>query len=360
MKSKNLNVYLAMTMLVLFVLACGAPTAPEGPVATEAAPADAPVVGDAAPTEAAPSIQHTDIPVGLPEKTSGVAGDFDSSKVLGSGSLVGGDRFTFGRFERPFNANAMDVYFSQIDIVNTEVFQDDVFIYARISLKDLSASSSQTAQYAVELDTTRNGKANWLVIASKPESTEWTVNGVQVYQDANGSVGGEMPYLTDTNPVAGDGFDQLFFDQGQGEDPDTAWVRISPNDANMVEISIKRTAIGSPSQFLINMWAGHNIDPAKFDLNDAYTHEQAGAADAGLEYYYPIKEVAEIDNSCRIAVGFQPNGSEPGICPVPQAESQPVPPGTTCPLGTYLVCQNGVCTCNFFTLVFPTPIPPVP
>jgi hypothetical protein len=264
MRSKNFNVYLAMTMLVLFVLACGAPTAPEGPVATEAAPADAPVAGDVAPTEAAPSIQHTDIPVGLPEKTSGVAGDFDSSKVLSSGSLVGGDRFTFGRFERPFNANTMDVYFSQIDIVNTEVFQDDVFIYARISLKDLGASSSQTAQYAVELDTTRNGKANWLVIVGKPESTEWTVNGVQVYQDTNNDVGGEMPYLTDTNPVAGDGFDQLFFDQGQGDDPDTAWVRISPNDANMVEVSIKRAAIGSPNQFLINMWAGHNLDPAKF------------------------------------------------------------------------------------------------
>jgi hypothetical protein len=315
----------AMLALVLVILACGAPSVPVTG-ATEAAPVDAPA-GDAAPTEApasdtasgdAPaagsSIQHTDIPVGLPEKTSGVANDFDSSKVLSSGSLVGGDRFTYGRFERPFNANAMDVYFSQIDIINTEVFQDEMWIYARISLKDLGSSSSQTAQYAVELDTTRNGKANWLVIVSKPESTEWTVNGVQVYQDTNKDVGGEMPALTDKNPVNGDGFDQLFFDQGQGDDPDTAWVRVSPNDANIVEVAIKIAAIGSPKQYLINMWAGHNLNPAKFDLNDAYTHEQAGASDAGLEYYYPIKEVAEIDNSCRIAVGFQPTGLEPGLC----------------------------------------------
>jgi hypothetical protein len=359
MRSKNFNVYLAMTMLVVFALACGAPGAAT-PEATEAAPADAPISGDAAPMEEAPSIQHTDIPVGLPAATSGQAGDFDSSKVLSSGSLVGGDRFTFGRFERPFNANTMDVYFSQIDIVNTEVFQDDVFIYARISLKDLGASSSQTAQYAVELDTTRNGKANWLVIVGKPESTEWTVNGVQVYQDTNNDVGGEMPYLTDTNPVTGDGFDQLFFDQGQGDDPDTAWVRISPNDANMIEVSIKRAAIGSPSQYLINMWAGHNLNPANFDLNDKFTHEQAGAADAGLEYYYPIKEVAEIDNSCRMAVGFQPNGSEPGICPVPQAESQPVPPGTSCPAGTFLFCLANGCFCSPIVIVLPPQPPPVP
>jgi hypothetical protein len=135
----------AMLALVLVILACGAPSVPVTG-ATESAPVDAPAAGagDAAPTEAAasgdapvvaPSIQHTDIPVGLPEKTSGVAGDFDSSKVLSSGSLVGGDRFTYGRFERPFNANTMDVYFSQIDIVNTEVFQDDVFIFARIPSK---------------------------------------------------------------------------------------------------------------------------------------------------------------------------------------------------------------------------------
>jgi hypothetical protein len=175
------------------------------------------------------------------------------------------------------------------------------------------------------LDTTRNGKANWLVIVGKPESTEWTVNGVQVYQDTNKDVGGEMPYLTDKNPVNGDGFDQLFFDQGQGDDPDTAWVRISPNDANIVEVAIKRAAIGSPKEYLINMWAGHNLNPAKFDLNDVYTHEQAGASDAGLEYYYPIKEVAEIDNSCRMAVGFQPTGLEPGLCQIfaPQQINDP-------------------------------------
>jgi hypothetical protein len=354
------RVTLFMVALFIGILACGLPSnsPTEEPETATAAPGGQP---DVAPTEAAvepPSIQHTTIPVNLPENQSGLAGDFDSSKVLETGSLIGGDRFTFGRFERPFNANTMDVYFSEIDITNTQVFQDDLWIYGRITLRDLGASSSQTARYAVELDTNVNGKAEWLIVADKPNSTDWTVSGVRVYQDANQDVGGEFPMLTDDPAVDGDGFETLFFDQGEGNNPDTAWVRISPADANVVEFAINRAALSNPTQYLINMWAGRDIDPSKFDLNDAYTHEQAGAADEGLEFYYPIKAVAEIDNSCRMAVGFQPNGSEPGICPVPQKEGgDPVPPGSSCPPGTFLFCSENGCFC-FPIIILPPPPPP--
>lgn len=98
----------------------------------------------------------------------------------------------------------------------------------------------------------------------------------------------------------------------------------------MVEISIKKSAVGNPQKYLINMWAGTSLlNPALFDLNDHFTHEQAGAADKGLQNYYPIKEVFEIDNSCRMAVGFQPTGNEPGICEslIPVNEQQPLPSG---------------------------------
>jgi hypothetical protein len=44
-------------------------------------------------------------------------------------------------------------------------------------------------------------------------------------------------------------------------------------------------------------------------------------------HYYPIKALAEVDNTCRWAVGFTPTGSEPGICPVP-ATPTPIVPGT--------------------------------
>jgi len=344
-----------MTAMLVFLLACNTPTNTT-PDATEPASDDDTILVDVEATESAPatevppSVQHTDIPVAAPANTSGKVSDFDSSKVLETKSLIGGDRFTFGRFERPFNANVMDTYFAGLDIVITEVYQDDLWIYGRLYLKELSPSSS-TAKYAIELDTNVNGKAEWLIVTDKPSSTEWTVSGVRVYQDANQNIGGEIPALTDKTPVNSDGFETLFFDQGTGENPDTAWVRISPSDPNVIEFAINRAALSNPTQYLINYWAGHDLDPAKFDLNDYYTHEQAGAADAGLPTFYPIKEVAEIDNSCRMAVGFQPTGKEPGLCPYPQkqVEGDPAnpsaPPGMACGPNQYLSCVDGVCFC---------------
>ncbi len=357
--------FLLMSVLV-FVLACGIPAATSTEVAETEAPAatDAPTESAPSPIDATPDIQHTDFPINLPENQSGQAGDFDSSKVLENKTLIGGDRFTYGRFERPFNANTMDIYFSQLDIVDTKVHQDDNWIYGTIILKELSQSSSESEKYAIELDTTLDGKGDWLIVTNKPETTDWTVNNVRIYKDENKDVGGEMPALTDNTPVDGDGFEALVFDQGVGDDADSAWVRLSPNNSNAIEFAIKKTAIENPTQFMINMWAGTGIlDTVLFDLNDNFTHEQAGAADAGLEFFYPIKEVTEIDNSCRMAVGFQPNGTEPGICPVPQKEQQgnPVPPGSSCPANTFLFCSQNGCFCFPILIVtFPTEPPPVP
>ncbi|MBE0670515.1 MAG: hypothetical protein IH588_08005 [Anaerolineales bacterium] len=362
---KNAKTIFTVLCAMVIMLACGLPAAAE---VTEVPATEAPATEAAAtevsvpPTEAA-VIQHQTIPVGLPDNQSGQAGDFDSSKVLENGSLVGGDRFTFGRFERPFNANTMDVYFSQLDIVDTQVHQDDTWIFGSIKLKELNNNSSSAEKYALELDTDRDGKGDWLILSTKPTSTDWTVNGVQIYEDANNDVGLQMPMLTDENATNGDGFEVLAFDQGNGDDPDSAWVRISPKDANIIEFSVKKTAVGTPQQYLINMWAGTSLlDPSIFDLNDQFTHEQAGAADKGLEYFYPIKEVSEIDNTCRMAVGFQPNGSEPGICPVPELQQgSPVPPGASCPDGTFLFCSQRGCFCApILIITFPTDPPPVP
>ena len=340
-KSKFRVMFLLMVMFV-FVAACSLPgtSSSSDVVATEEAATEvASITESAPPTD--PAIQHTTIPIGLPEKQSGEAGDFNSVNVIANKSVIGGDRFTFGRFERPFNANTMDVYFPELDIVYTQAYQDDTWIYGRIFFNDISANNP-SAQYAVEIDTDLNGKSEWLIIANKPSSTEWTVENVRVYQDANNDVGGEMPMLTDKSPVSGDGFETLVFDQGKGNNSDTAWVRISPEDSKLIEFAINRAALNNPTKYLINFWAGNNLDPAKFDINDLYTHEQAGAADNGLEYFYPIKEVAEIDNSCRMAIGFQATGNEPGICDTykPQVQgSSPSASGCTAKPIQVLACS---------------------
>jgi len=354
-KKKNFIFTAACAMIIM--LACGLPgtaAVTEAPT-TEAPATEAPATEvSAPPAEITSSVQHEVIPVGLPAQQSGQAADFDASNVLTNGSLVGGDRFTFGRFERPFNANTMDVYFSQLDIVETQVFQDETWVFGSITVKELNANSSSADKYALELDTDLDGKGDWLITALKPTSTDWAVDGVQIYEDVNNDVGLEMPMLTDENATGGDGFEALSFDQGKGNDPDAAWVRISPDNANIVQISVKQSALGSPSKYLINMWAGTSLlDPALFDINDHFTHDQAGAADKGLEYFYPIKAVSEIDNSCRMAVGFQPNGTEPGICPVPEKQGSPVPPNASCPSGTFKFCTQQGCFCSPILIYIP-------
>jgi hypothetical protein len=316
MKSTSLRISLFMSAMLIVILACGAPGSSSTTVpATEASDSVTPP-----PTEL--PIQHQVIPVNLPVDRSSHAGDFDSSTTAAQKVSAGGDRFTFGRFERPFNANTMDVYFPEIDIVDTLVFQDETWIFGKIVVKG-NESNSLSGKYAVELDTDVDGKGDWLVIAAAPSSAEWTTEGVQVYQDANKDVGNASAMYTDSS--TGDGFETLVFDQGNGDDPDSAWVRVSADAANTIEISIKRSVLGTPAKYLVNMWAGNVLDPALFDINDRYTHEQAGAADRGLEIFYPIKQVYEIDNSCRMAVGFEPTGQEPGLCEVfiPRAPGSP-------------------------------------
>jgi hypothetical protein len=311
----NTKKLLTMITMVAFIVACNIPTlnvplegsAGTGPTLTVES------VNVPAPTEI--GIQHQIIPAALPAERSSHAGDYDSSVSADKGVAAGGDRFTFGRFERPFNANTMDVYLSQIDIVDTYVFQDEIWIYGSITMQDRSIPST-AARYAIELDLDRDGKGDWLIIASNPSSTEWSVSGVQAFEDTNNDVGDVSAMYTDKNSV-GDGFETLVFDQGKGNDADTAWARVSPNDPNVIEISVKLSVLGNPERYLINMWAGTSLlTPEIFDINDHFTHEQAGAADAGLEVFYPIKGVFEIDNSCRMAVGFEPTGQEPGLCEV--------------------------------------------
>lgn len=374
MKNKIL-IFCLSTLIILLVVGCASPSAASQPetmnteVSTEkTAPTEEIVSIPATEVPAsAPEINHTDIPIALSENRYGEAADFDSSKVITNESLVGGDRFTFGRFERPFNANAMDTYYPDIDIVNTAVFQDDTWIYGQLSIKELEFNSSKEAEYAVEIDTDLDGKADWLIVSSKPSGSDWTVGNVFIYTDADNDVGGTTPYLTDSPLPEGNGFETLVFDQGNGDDSDAAWVRISPEDPNTIEFSIKRSVLGAPSYFMLNMWAGYSLDPSTFEINDRYTHEEAGAADEGLEYFYPIKAVAEIDNSCRIPVGFQPTGSEAGLCATPQQiageneeSSSSASGGRACPIAMIQVCDplEG-CWCEP-VFVLPNPIITIP
>src|SRR5262245_36804739 len=132
MKNQNLKTTLALFSIIAVILACNLPgQATPAPLATEP-PATEEIVAvvdtatSAPPTEI--PIQHQIVPVSLPDSRSGHAGDYDSSSTAPLKKSNGGDRFTFEQFERPFNANTMDVYFPNLDIVDTFVFQDNTWI----------------------------------------------------------------------------------------------------------------------------------------------------------------------------------------------------------------------------------------
>lgn len=308
-------------LVMMYLTACNLPASAD-------ALADTPTPPQPTGTPPPTANPHQTIPSDLPAERTNHAGDYDSSA---SGKrFAGGDRFTYEQFERPYSADTMDVYFPYLDILDTMSYQDETWIYGIILLKGRE-NDQLPGTYAIQLDVDRDGKGDWMAFASTPSSTEWTTNGVRVFQDANHDVGAATAMFSDKNAYS-DGFETKVFDSGEGDDPDTAWVRIAPDNPNLVQIALKRSVIGSDiTRYMMNMWAGNSLmDPALFDLSDHFTHEQAGAADPGFEIYYPIKAVYEIDNSCRMPVGFQPTGSEPGLCrefnPRPEQPGSPATP----------------------------------
>jgi hypothetical protein len=336
---KIFNVVLMLSAVGVFLLsACnGRSQVPPDNAAVDQGPADVPVVEVATDSTPTPTseIQHVLVPAEFPASEISSAGDQDSSSTAGEKRAPGGDRFTFGRYERPFNAGEMDVYHPYIDIINTTVRQDDIWLYGTITVKDDGSGQSLSGKYGFELDLDLDGGGDFLVMVTAPSSADWAANGVQVWFDENDDVGGSAKGDTDNSSSAGNGFETLLFDGGQGDDPDLAWARISPEDPFTVQLAVKRSILGTSTAFMIGMWAGNDLfDPALFDLNDRFSHEQAGSSLKEFEFFYPLKSVYELDNACRMAVGFQPNGGEPGICPLPQfqqVETDPEPdqPGST-------------------------------
>lgn len=330
--NKSISKFLILSLLLFPLLtACNLPVESEVPeempTATLVPPTNMPTE---IPVPTATPIQHQSMPGELPAEHSGQAGDHDSSVTSDQKRAPGGDRFTFGRYERPFNTETMDVYFPYLDIQDTLVYQDDVWIYAVITLESGDENQQLSGRYGFEIDTDLDGGGDWLVLADSPSSTKWSTEGVQVWFDSNDDVGGKVTVNAD-DASGGNGYETMLFDSDQGDDPDLAWARISPDGPNTLQLAVKRSILGGDNTFMTGMWAGNDIlDPAMFDMNDHFTHEQAGAALVEFEYFYPIKAISEVDNSCRMAVGFAPTGTEPGLCPITSPPQSDQPPADAC------------------------------
>jgi hypothetical protein len=333
---------------LIFVFAGCSPKPANDAAATESPSTLQPEIPNTGGSSESVTIEHKVVPVDLPTDKINHAGDQDSSVKADKKQAMGGDRFTFGRFERPFNGYTMDVYYPNIDIEDFNIFIDDAFVYGSVLFKSIDPNSPTPGHYAMEFDLDLDGRGDVLVLAAQPKSTEWTTDGVQVWFDANDDVGGDSVINSD-GAAPGDGYEDKVFDQGIGHDPDTAWIRISPDDPNTLQIAVKLSLFNGDKNYLVGFWAGNKIlDPALFDINDHFTHEQAGEAMVDFEVYYPVKDVAELDNTCRLSVGFTPNGNEPGMCFVPGVYNGggPAAPGCTVTCGRCQTLNPATCSCD--------------
>ncbi len=295
-------------------------TAPSQPASTET-PTSTPIVHNLMPGE--PPASH------LSEIT-----DRNSSEFASQHRANGGENFNANLYERPFNANTMDKYYPDLDITRARLFRDDQWVYVNINLVGQNPAGGLLGDYGVELDLNVDGRGDVLVMAAKP-GAKWSTEGVRAWTDPNHDVGGAHPIQSDP-PANTDGYEKIVFDQGVGTDPDAAWARISPSDPNSVQIAFKRGLINDSNHFTWGAWAMSEsmFNPAWFDYNDHFTAAEAGSPLTELTQYYPLKAFAEVDNTCRWAVGFTPTGSEPGICPVPATPTPPPSPTPVIPTPT--------------------------
>jgi hypothetical protein len=223
-----------------------------------------------------------------------------------------GDQFKNNIFERPFTSEIMD-YRGEIDIIRVNLKTSETWFYFDIYLA-VDLPDKGEMNYGLELDLDENGRGDYLIESELPLSKKWSVDGVKVYRDLNKDVGGKSPFFSDDLDESLNGYEVLIFDQGDGDDPDLAWVRRHPDESNIIQIAIKYYLTG-PSGYMWSVWADDGLKaPDYFDYSDRFTAESAGNPYPGSPLY-PIKGLELVDSTCRSWYGFTPTGNEPGLCP---------------------------------------------
>jgi hypothetical protein len=244
---------------------------------------------------------------------------------------LGGEQYRDGRFERPFDKDMN--YLPYLDIVKSTMQREDPeFIFVTIQLpQPVSANEDKPAFYGLELDTNLDGRSEYLLLASKPLNSEWSVNGVNVWKSS--SADNPVTGKGEPIPVTGSqGFDVEMFFTGKGSDGDLAWVRVSPDNPDTVELAFKKSLVGGEKGKFV--WRpvtdGAGFSSTLYDLNVSFTLEQAGSP-LKDSLFYPLKEVYAVDSTCRVASGYEPTGYEAGLCPLPPPAEKSDKPGPASP-----------------------------
>ena len=244
--------------------------------------------------------------------------DANSSLKASEKRTLSGDTFIKDVFERPFTSISMD-YLPETDILSAAIFTDATYPYFTIKLAGLSKVDFKlSATYGIEFDVNKDGRGDFLVTATNP-GKDWSSVGVSVYSDPNKDVGGPTPIWVDSKlKVKGDGYETTL------DNLTSAFVRIDPANEAAIQIAISRQLISDPKEFLWGAWAdGSPLSLQKLDFNDMVSLKEAGSPIKG-DPTYPIKAVFAMDNTCRVAYGFQTTLNIPGMC-IKAAPAKPAP-----------------------------------
>ena len=343
MKENSLTLLIFLTLLILACSLPGTVAPPDSTVVRDAVAGTQTALALAMPPETTsvpsivastptPAIVHQTTPGEPPTHYESWIIDRDSSSTAPQRAANGGENFSVNLYERPFNANTMDIYYPDLDIKVARLDRSGTWVYVEIEMVNVNQKGGMNGNYGVELDLDVDGRGDWLILASQPKAT-WSTEGVRVWTDSNNDVGNDYPVYSDP-PQHGNGYDQLFFDQGNNPDPDIAWARVSPQNPAIIQLALKNSLIANDNYFMWGAWTDQGVfNPAFYDYNDHFTHDEAGSPLPGLQKYYPLKALFEVDNTCREAIGFVLVGDEPGACPVAPAPT-PVPPTSVPPTAT--------------------------
>jgi hypothetical protein len=276
-------------------------------------PEGTPAPGDAAAASPTVAVVHTAVP---PEPggvsryiIDAVTLDYAPQQRVASGS----DEHLYNRFERPYTAERME-YLSDVDITRVDLSISPPWVILTVHVARPRDEGIGVTMYGAEFDTNRDGRGEYLIWGASPAREEWTTAGVEVRRDTNADVGGANPQWADAPWADGDGYDRVLFASGQGDDPDTAWIR-RIDGGRRIQLAFKYLAIGNAPVFLWNGVADFGMrKPEWFDYNDRFTQSEAGSPLPIQTNLYPLKALFGFDNTCRDAYGYEATGMEPGLC----------------------------------------------
>jgi hypothetical protein len=255
-------------------------------------------------------VPKADTRPGEPQGSAQIIHDQTCASTAQNKRAPGGDEYTIGRFERPFDREMK--YLPALDIVRAELTRPlDGWVYFKIILEAIPAPSPTV--YGIELDLNIDGRGDYLIQAAAPTSSEWAESGIKMWWDSDGDVGGQVINRSDPMGNKGSGFESLKINSDAKKNPGQIWSRFLDKG---LEIAVKEDLIGGKQgKFTWKPYTdGNPFPPSQYDLNDYYLLPQAGSPIFG-ERDYPLKAVFALDNTCRGLSGLKPSGSEQGVCP---------------------------------------------